>query len=251
MLRLDQPLSIIPLVHGDIRYAPVFSDEEISLVIARYSRLKRIDTGTIEGILDLNATYEECTLTDSFQIRITAKNPHSDRIPALYEIGGRTKSIAKKRGLSDIRDLHCNLDGSACVCVKQVEKQKFPAGSNLFVFVEELVVPYLYGLSYYENHKKWLWGEYPHGSLGLLEFYANDHSPQEREDILEVLQIMFSREKNWKDYHRQFHRPSAKRPCLCGSGRSFRKCHPEAWSGLRQLKKEIERLHLLDAVIST
>ncbi len=227
----------------------VFSDEEVSSVTARYSNLKRINSGTIEGILDFEAIYEEYTLTDSFQIKITAENPHSDRIPALYEIGGRTQLIAKKRRLTDIRDLHCNLDGSACVCVKQLEKQKFPRGSDLFVFVEELAVPYLFELSYYESHKKWLWGEYSHGNLGLLEFYADDHSPQTVEGVSEILQIMCKGE-NWKDYHRQFCRPSAKRPCLCGSRKSFGKCHPKAWSGLRQLNSEIKRLDLVDDVIS-
>ncbi|MEK7511249.1 MAG: hypothetical protein AAB582_03365 [Patescibacteria group bacterium] len=221
----------------------VFSDEEIAKVTARYPRLARIDSGTVEGILDLNAVYDGKTLTDNFHIRITAFNPNSERVPALYEIGGRTEAIAKKWNMSDLRDLHRNPNGTACVCVKQLEKEKFPPGSNLFTFVEQLVVPYLYGLSHYESSKTWLWGEFSHGGLGLLEFYADRHTPQTVEDISEILPSI-RKELNWKEYHKQLRSPSAKRACLCGSGKPFGRCHSKAWKGLGQLTAEIERLGL-------
>lgn len=221
----------------------VFSDEEIAEVKARYPRLDRTDAGTVEGILDLNAVYDGKALTDSFHIRITAFNPNSERVPALYEISGRTEAIAKKWGLTDLRDLHRNPNGTACVCVKQLEKEKYPHGSNLFTFVEQLVVPYLYGLAHYENSKMWLWGEYSHGGLGLLEFYADNQTPQTAEDISEILPSI-RKELNWKEYHKQLRSPSAKRACLCGSGKPFGRCHPQAWKGLGLLVKEIERLGL-------
>lgn len=221
----------------------VFSDEEVSAIIVRYPRLKRSNAETVEGILDLNAVYNGHALTDSFHVRITATNPHSERVPALYEIGGRIESIAKKWKLSDLRDLHRNPNGTICVCVKQLERKKFPIGSNLSVFVEELVVPYLYGLSHYESNKEWLWGEYSHGSIGLLEFYADNQTPQTVEDISEILPVI-RRELNWKDYHKQLRNPSSKRACLCGSGKPFGKCHSKAWKGLDHLTKEIKRLNL-------
>lgn len=191
----------------------------------------------------MDAVYDGKPLRDSFQVRVTATNPNSDRVPALYEIGGRTEVIAQKLGLTDLRTLHRNKDGTACVCVKQIEKRKFPLGSNLFVFVEELAVPYLYGLVHYEHHHVWPWGDYSHGSMGLLEFYAEDTTPQTVEDIMGVFPSM-RKELNWKEYHKQLRKPSAERSCLCGSGKPFRKCDKKAWQGLLHLRGEMLRLGL-------
>jgi hypothetical protein len=111
------------------------------------------------------------------------------------------------------------------------------------VFVEELAVPYLYGLSYYEGHGKWPWPDYSHGGLGLLEFYAERPQEQTSEDLAEVL-AAFRRERNWKEYHKQLRKPSSKRACLCGSGRPFDTCHNRAWLGVTHMRTELERLGL-------
>ena len=220
-----------------------FSDEEISAVKTRYPGLDRTGPGAVEGTLEMNAVYDDQTLTDTFHVRITATNPNSDRVPALYEIGGRTEAIAEKYGFTDLRTLHRNMDGTACVCVKQVEKRKYPPGSDLFVFVEELAVPYLYGLVHYELHRVWPWGDYSHGGIGVLEFYAEDATPQTTADIVEILPSI-RKELNWKEYHKQLRMPSAERSCLCGSRKSLKKCHGKAWQGLVLLRSEILRLGL-------
>lgn len=220
----------------------VFSDEEISAVKLRYPGLERTGPGAVEGILEMDAVYDGEPLKDSFQVRITAMNPNSFRVPALYEIGKRTEAIAEKLGLTDLRTLHRNKDGTACVCVKQIEKRMYPPGSSLFIFVEELAVPYLYGLVHYEHNRVWPWGDYSHGSMGLLEFYAEDTTPQIAEDIMEIFSTI-RKELNWKEYHKQLRKPSAERSCLCGSGRPFRVCHKKAWGGLQHLHSEMTRLN--------
>src|SRR6266699_2415328 len=150
-----------------------FSELDVAEVRARYPELELRPDGALEGAVNVEAEYEGRRIVDRFFVKITASNPHSIRTPALYEIGGRTKGIGSKYRLRDLRSLHCNRDGSACVCVKQVEKQKFPPGSPLLVYVEELAIPYLYGLSRYDQDGKWPWGDYSHGSLGLLEYHAD------------------------------------------------------------------------------
>ena len=218
--------------------ATVFSDEEISVVRTRYPEILRRGPDTVEGSLNMRAIYNEQLLSDVFRIRITATNPNSDSVPALYEIGGRTQAIAKRCGLSDLRSLHRNVDGSACVCVKQLERKKFPSGSDLFVFVEKLAVPYLYGLISYEPHQQWPWGDHSHGGLGLLEFYALDPTLPTADEIVEIVPFI-RKESNWKDYHKQLRKPSAERACLCGSGRPFQKCHRNAWQGLANLHRDL------------
>jgi len=218
-----------------------FSSEEIALVISKYPKLARTSPGNLEGVLEMTAVYEDYPITDQFRVKITNVNPHSSRLPALCETSGRTEEIARKYGIRDTRDLHRNSDGTACVCVKQMERHKFPDGSSLIVFVEQLAVPYLYGLSYYDQHGRWPWKEYSHGGIGLLEFYSDDFPYQAREDI-QGLAGAFRKELNWKEYHKQLRKPSAERSCLCRSGKPFHKCHNRAWRGLSRLLEEMNCL---------
>jgi hypothetical protein len=130
-----------PVKEGD------FSDEEVAAAIALHPHLTRIGPGTIVGELEVYALYEGEEIRDRFRVRITQWNPLSDRVPALYEIGGRTNAIVAKWSLKDPRDVHCNLQGNACICVKQEEFEKFPLGADLPYFIEHLVRDYLYGLA--------------------------------------------------------------------------------------------------------
>jgi len=196
----------------------------------------------VEGGVFIHAEYEGEVISDRFDVRITKENPASDHVPALYEIGGRTDAIAAKWGLADARDLHRNPDnGPACVCVKQEEATRFPPGSDLSFFIDGLARDYLYGLAFYDRHGRWPWGERAHGNVGLLEFYADNDEPLTNANI-EAIVPYFVREKNWVEFDKQLRRPKGHRPCLCGSGEPFRKCHPKALQGLLALTAEIDRL---------
>lgn len=219
-----------------------FSDEEIALVRERYQQLKRTGPGVVEGILTMQAVYDGERIDENFQVKITAQNPNSHRIPALYETGGRTKAIAEKYAIVDLRALHYNPnDETACVCVRQEEKYKYPPGSDLLTFIENLAVPYLYGLTFYDQHQRWPWGDYAHGSLGLLEFYADEPIEQNEEDVNDVLTAI-RKEINWKDYHKQIRNPNEKKACVCGSGKPFGTCHEKVCAGLNHLRGELNRL---------
>src|SRR5258708_27265461 len=97
-----------------------FPEEEVAEVRAKYPALELASPGVLEGTGRMEAEYEGLRIDDDFRIRIAALNRHSNQIPSLYEIGGRTEAIAKKHGVKDLRDLHRNPDGTACVCVRQV-----------------------------------------------------------------------------------------------------------------------------------
>lgn len=223
--------------------ANIFSDEEIAEVRSKYPTLRLESPGILEGNITVHAEYDGKRITDSFEIRIAALNPHSIRLPALYEIGERTAAIAAKHRVKDLRDLHRNFDGATCVCVKQDEKRRFPPGSTLLKFIEDLAIPYLYGLSRFEAEGKWPWEGYSHGAIGLLEFYSDNEQEQSKEDIVEILG-MIRADDNWRLYGKQLRSPSAKRECLCGSGKSLGRCHRRAWNGIERLNAEIGRLHL-------
>jgi hypothetical protein len=219
----------------------VFSDEEVAAVAARHPQLLRTGPGAVEGEIYVHAVYEGEEIQDSFRIRITKANPASSRLPALFEIGGRTNAIAVKWSVKDIKDLHRNPQGSACVCIKQEESERFPPGADLLYFTQRLACDYLYGLAFFDRHGRWPWGEWSHGALGLLEFHAGATDPPTPEAIGEIL-FALAAELNWKAYHRQLRRPSGNKICLCGSRRCFRTCHPIAWRGIVRLGKDMDIL---------
>ena len=188
----------------------------------------------------LNASFNDVLIQDVFDIRIVAGDDYPKFLPTLEEIGGRTQQIVTKYGIKDLRSLHRNPNGTACVCVKQMERRKFPFGSDLTVFVEELAVPYLYALSHFDQTGKWPWGELSHGALGLLEFYADEGASSSEDELREVAALI-KRDPMWRAYFKQARRPNGERRCLCGSKKRFRDCHPRAWKGVSRLHQELKR----------
>jgi len=223
--------------------AALFSDEAVAEVTSRYPGLTRAGPRSIAGVIDVHAIYLGEEIKDTFTVKIRADNPHSTYLPALYETGKRTASIARSWKIRDLRDLHHNTDGTACVCVRQEERQHFPEGSGLLSFVEALAVPYLCGLHRFERDGRWPGGDYSHGSVGLLEYYAEPTQPLSYEEAIMVFETI-RREVAWRDYYKQVRRPSPERRCLCGSGKPFNRCHPVAWQGVLNLRRELERLRL-------
>jgi hypothetical protein len=102
------------------------------------------------------------------------------------------------------------------------------------------VVPFFYGLSYYDRHSKWPWSEYSHGDLGIFEFYVenkkNDNNPKLvktcYDSLSEIGKKLIIDKKRIKGHW----------PCICGSKEKFRKCHKLALEGLWALKNDLGKL---------
>jgi hypothetical protein len=165
-------------------------------------------------------------------------------MPFLIEAGDRTEKIAQKYRLKDLRDLHCDPRTKvACLCVKQEESVRFPQGAGLPDFIESLVVPYLFGLSYFDERGRWPWGEYSHGSLGIIEYYAGTSGVASAETIDETLSLL-KKAGGRAEYNRQIREPSAMRMCMCGSRKPISRCHKNAWAGIMKLNSDIQLLGL-------
>jgi len=220
-----------------------FSEKEIRAVKAHFPKLELVQPTTWEGDLDLFAIHNGLEIKDLYKISITVSGEYPNEMPLLREIGGRTQEIANKCGLMDLRTLHHNPEnGTACLCVKQEEVQRFPPGSDLVKFVDELVVPYLYGLSSYEERREWPWKEYDHGGLGLFTYEGEKLASHTRETIMTIMRCIFLEQKNWTKYREQLRQPKGHRPCLCGSRVPLYACHKNAWAGVQHLHQCIAQL---------
>jgi hypothetical protein len=121
--------------------------------------------------------------------------------PKVYEVGGRHRRIAKKWN-TEIIDLHFYpVDARCCLGLKLGDNRQL----SIKGFLENLVIPFFYRLSYTEKFglaasQNDLWGEYSHGNKGLREYLA------------EI-----------SDYAKQ--NPCRNDLCPCGSGMKYKKCH--------------------------
>jgi hypothetical protein len=222
----------------------IFSAEETSEVQHRYPRLRTAENGVAEGVLDLHAVYDGEERRDAFQVRIVAPPNYPNSMPSLLETGGRTAAIAAKYGIEDHRDLHRNPGtGTACLCVKQEERRRFPKGANLPHFIEELVVPYLFGLSHFDEHGKWPWADYSHGALGIAEYYADAGDDPSNESIRTTLDLL-RQDISWRELRKQIRKPSAMRMCVCGSRKPISHCHRGVWTAITKLNGDIQKLGL-------
>jgi hypothetical protein len=221
----------------------IFSHDELYDTLEKYPKLKWNSKGYLYGTIDLYHQYGNFTANDSFEVMIGASGDYPNSPPALIETGGRTKQIADKYKITNLQDLHCNKrdgSGTACLCAKQEYKTRFPIGSDLVVFVDDLVIPYLYALSYFDVHGEWPeWGERSHGLLGLFEAH-HEIDNVTREDVLDLIKLIKS-VVDWTYYHKQLRKPNPSSSCPCGNKKSFESCHNKAWLGLLKLRGDIEK----------
>ena len=212
-------------------------------IAERYPRLRLACDGAVEGMLDLHAVFAGEERKDAFAVRITASAVDPGAMPSLSETGGRTAAIAEKHGIEDLADLHRNPDGTACVCVKQDERNRFPCGAGLAHFLEELAVPYLFGLSHFDEAGKWPWPYYSHGALGIAEYYGEASGSPSADGIAGTLNFL-KQYQGWREFSRQIRKPSAMRMCICGSRKPISRCHKGVWAGLQKLHYDIISLRL-------
>ena len=152
-------------------------------------------------------------LCDSYSLRIDLNSIDSNGWPRVYEVGSRHQIISTKHNVDAI-DLHFYPDGSCCLGIR-FSPERF---LTIERFIDELVIPFLYRLSYVDKNgllaaRRDLWGEYPHGDEGIRQ-YMNE------------MVEMASRD------------PGRNELCPCSSGRKFKRCHLD---DVKELKNALAR----------
>ena len=175
------------------------------------------EAGVIAGDLKLRAAYDriqeklhigsddatasrDSYLCDSFSIRIELDALDRNGWPTVYEVGGRHGRIADRKKIETI-ELHFYPDGACCLGLQLLADRK----TTLKEFMDELVVPFFYRLSYTDVHgpaaaREYLWAEYSHGDPGVREYLS---------DLADIAGHGLGRND----------------PCPCGSGRKYKRCH--------------------------
>lgn len=146
--------------------------------------------------------------------------------------------------IDPVSDRHFNqLDKSACLCSPLEEKEFLTPEFKFQKFFEELLIPFLYGQAFYSLEGSWPWSEYTHGVPGLLESYLNISNSLEAQECVQKLSL----DKSWpkiKSTLVQKTEIKGHLPCFCPKADKIRRCHPNAWMGLKKLRYDIQNKNI-------
>ncbi|MHB0914598.1 MAG: hypothetical protein ACYC5A_04240 [Thermoleophilia bacterium] len=174
----------------------------------------------VSGKLPLKDNIEGEDIEDVWDIEIDFPFDYPFSLPEVREVGGRIK----KSTLGD-RHFFSN-DGTACLCYKSEWRYFFtPGKSDVKVLLNDLVIPFFYGQSYFDKTGDWPFGEYSHDAPGMIQFYSRRLKEDDPITILGCIRILENKgtvKGHWM--------------CPCGSSKKIRDCHPKLQQELSDMK---------------
>lgn len=155
-------------------------------------------------------------IIERFRLEIRVPDTYPRDYPEVRETGGR---------IPRDRDRHIDSDGKACLFLPEEASIHFPAGSTLRTFLEGPVNSFLVGQLHFEEFGTWPFGQWDHGTGGILQFYAEKTSIDDPSVLVKFVECVASAEVkgHWD--------------CPCGSGKRLRNCHAAEVAQLRAVVK--------------
>lgn len=121
------------------------------------------------------------------------------------------------------KDYHKLDDGSLCVAAPAALRLGLGPTATLCDFVEQFVIPYLYGYSVYEKGGGSPYGELEHGKEGLRQYFVFLFGVSDRDVALEFVRLASLKK-----------RVANKESCPCGKRRRLGRCHNNLVNELRE-----------------
>jgi hypothetical protein len=142
-------------------------------------------------------------IEDEYEIEIAIPERFPKWIPSVRETGGQIPPRFHKLD-----------DGPLCLGSPTRLLLVISESPSILAFVEQCVVPYLYGYSYFVKHRTMPFGELSHRQLGISEDLASIFGIERIEDVRGFVRVASMKK-----------RQANKQPCPCGSNRRLGKCH--------------------------
>lgn len=144
------------------------------------------------------------TPRDQFSIEVEVSPDSPKGMPVVREVANRVPRT---------QDRHVNDDGTLCVLLPHSYAYHCRDGLDLDEYLDGPLRAHLAGQLLAEIGEPWPLGEWNHGVLGVLDFYAEILGTRELGILRGLLELLARQEL--KGEHR----------CPCGSGRDLRRCH--------------------------
>lgn len=211
------------------------------------------DLAQIVGELSFSAAYDKEN-NDFSIIRSTDDNPRGIVLTGTYPLlireaaagaGRLPKTLIQTPDYPFSGERHFTVSKTACLCGPSEEVHLMQSGMPISKYIEELVIPFLYGQRYYDEYKEWPFPAYEHNTVGALQSYFQNGDP----DTIGIT-VATIREVSKEDWPRiramlvASETPTDKLSCLICAGDNPHSCHPEAWEGFKKLHNDIRALSL-------
>ena len=158
----------------------------------------------LAGPLPFEASADgHASITASFEIELCIPSQCPDGLQRTRETGGEIDGGYE----------HVYTDGTLCLAVPIAERLVFSRQPSLLGFVNNLVIPYLYGYDHWKEYGEHPFGEQKHGAEGIVRCYVDTLKLIDEVGALAVVLFLF--EHGYRDHH----------DCPCGSGLKVWKCH--------------------------
>lgn len=185
----------------------------------------------VTGFLPFKRSYDGYVIEDGYRVEISGLEEYPNTVPVVRELNNRIRRHS---------DNHADKDGTLCLATPLGLHKSFFESPTLLVFIEKLLIPYLYGHTYWERKGVYPWGEASHGSAGIKASYAELFGVSDDLSILRFLRYLAM------GYYRGHHL------CNCGSGIRLRDCHGPTLLGLKHIPQRLfmgDFLSCLDSYI--
>lgn len=151
----------------------------------------------------LNAEHNDILLVEDFELEILLHKEYPNAIPKVFEISHVIPSSYE----------HLYNDRSFCLGINGELLLQLHENPSIVAFIEGPVRSYLYSAIFYKTYGRYPFGDRPHGSQGILDFYKERF---DAEDEVAAYKIMLYIARGNYRGHLQ---------CPCGSRIRTRDCH--------------------------
>lgn len=159
----------------------------------------------IEGEYDIGAQMEGFNqIHDTYALKVSFSKEYPRAIPTVIETENRIPKDPK---------YHTYSDGSFCLGSEINLKAILFDTPNVSDFIEKIVAPFLYSISYKLKYDEYPNGELEHGESGLIDDYEHLFRVNGKPSVLKVLAALGKRK-----------RVANKILCPCGCGKKLGKC---------------------------
>lgn len=123
-------------------------------------------------------------LQDCYKVEIKRDNLSGEFFA--FETNARIEKFAEENNISTI-SLHINSGGGDfCVAPKNTDLYRYNS-KNKNLFLNKLLIPFLFSHTFFEKHKERPWLDYSHGDIGNLEAYYRENAIDSKERVVRNL----------------------------------------------------------------
>ncbi len=243
----------------------MWSKKDLKWLKQNYPAVKKLASGALSGPLVFRMLFKDGnryinpsdelvakgnSIYISAMYNVSIEHQGNTSFPKVFETSGKIQAVANSKGLRMI-DLHTfpNDNDALCLASPMVTYPAAMNGISLQAYVEDFLIPYLFAQEHFAKTDIWPWGDLSHGLIGHLEWLGRIDQPVLRDAKVMLLNIGGIEKPG--HFHDLFSiRPRFHKPCICGSKKKFRKCHPDAKTGITVVRKYLysRKLDLTDFI---